>query len=71
MKTHPLQGDKKVLLPFFLERTKFSHLDTSLTMLRPCSAIVSSEKDNNSKFMNTNEQFLKIIQIAIIRYLHI
>ena len=38
-------------------------------MLRPCSAIVSSEKDNNSKFMNTNEQFLKIIQIAIIRYI--
>ena len=24
---------------------------------------------NNSKFMNTNEQFLKIIQIAIIRYI--
>ena len=38
-------------------------------MLRQCSAIVSSEKDNNSKFLNTNEQYLKIIQIAIIRYI--
>ena len=72
MKTHPLQGDKKVLCPFFLKRSKFSHLDTlepSLRMLRQCSAIVSSEKDNNSKFPNTNEQYLKIIQIAIIRYI--